>query len=75
MCLRAFFVHGCHGSLNTHEYKVSPPCIVWCASLRGEKVVIGESARGYFHVHGCHGNAQIHMRTKFHFHTLRGLQV
>ena len=23
----------------------------------------------------CHGNVQIHMRTKFHFHALHGLQV
>ena len=28
-----------------------------------------------FFVHGCHGNGKIHMRTKFHFHTLHGLQV
>ena len=34
--------------LNTHAYIVSPPCIVWCASLRSEEVVIGKSARGNF---------------------------
>ena len=28
-----------------------------------------------FFVHGRHGNAEIHMRTKFHIHALRGLQV
>ena len=33
---------------NTHVYQVSPPCIVWCASLRSEEVVIGKSARGNF---------------------------
>ena len=26
-------------------------------------------------VHGRHGNAEIHMRNKFNFHTLHGLQV
>ena len=41
------------------------------ASLRSEEVVIRKSARG----HGCHRNAEIHMRTKFHFHALHGLQV
>ena len=28
-----------------------------------------------FFVHGRHGNAEIHMRTKFHFHALHGLKV
>ena len=32
----------------TIVYQVSPPCIVWCASLRSEEVVIGKSARGHF---------------------------
>ena len=44
---------------------------LWFASLRSEEVVIRKSAQ----VHGCHGNAEIHMRTKFHFHALHGLQV
>ena len=30
-----------------------------------------EKCPGQFFVHGCHGNAEIHMRTKFHFHALR----
>ena len=34
--------------LNTHAYKVSPPYIAWCASLRSEEVVIGKSAWGNF---------------------------
>ena len=33
---------------NTHVYQVSPPCIVWFASLRSEEVVIGKSAWGHF---------------------------
>ena len=36
---------------NIRAYQVSPPCIVWCATLRIEEVVI---------VNGCQGNAQIH---------------
>ena len=31
---------------NTHVYQVSPPRIVWCASLRSEEVVTGKSAWG-----------------------------
>ena len=58
----------------TYAYQVSLPCIVWFASLRSEEVVIRKSAKGNF-FHGCHGNAEIHMRTKFHFHALHGLQV
>ena len=35
-----FFVSGCHGNTEMHNvYQVSPPCIVWCASLRSEEVV------------------------------------
>ena len=34
-----------------------------------------EKCPGQFFVHGCHGNDEIHMRTKFHFHVLHGLQV
>ena len=34
-CLRPFFV-------------VLPPCIVWCASLRSEEVVIGKCSQGHF---------------------------
>ena len=50
--------------------QISP---VWFASLRSEEVVIRESCT--FFVNGCHGNAEIHMRTKFHFHALHGLQL
>ena len=60
---------------NTHAYQVSPPCIVWCASLRSEEAVIGKVPEANFFVNGCHGNAQIHMCTKFHLHALHGLQV
>ena len=56
-------------------YQVSPPCIAWCASLRSEEVVIGKKCLRPFFVHGRHGNTEIHMRTKFHFHALHGLQV
>ena len=72
-CLRPF-VHGCHGNAEIHVYQVSPPCIVWCASLRSEEVVIGKSARGNF-------LSVVVMETlkntckKFHFHALYGVQV
>ena len=59
---------------NTHAHQVSAPCIAWFASLRSEEVVTGKVPEAIF-VNVCHGNAQIHMRTKFHFHTLHGLQV
>ena len=45
---RPFFVEGRHGIIkNTHVYQVSPPCIVWFASLRSEEVVVGKSALGH----------------------------
>ena len=50
--------------------QISP---LWFTSLRREKVV-ENCLRPYF-VDGCHGNAKIHMRTKFHFDVLHGLQV
>ena len=49
--------------------QISP---LWFASLRSS---YKEKCPGKFFVHGCHGNAEIHMRTKFHFHALHGLQV
>ena len=48
-------------------------CMV--CSLRSEEVVIGKKCLRPFFVHGRHGNAEIHMRTKFHFHALHGVQV
>ena len=33
---------------NTHAYQVSPPCIVWCASLRSEEVVTGKVPEAIF---------------------------
>ena len=60
---------------NTHVHQVSAPCIVWCASLRSEEVVIGKKCLRPFFVHGRHGNAEIHMCTKFHLHALHGLLV
>ena len=44
------------------------------ASLRSEGVVIRKMPEAVF-VDGHHGNTEIHMRTKFHFHILIGLQV
>ena len=72
-CLRPF-VYGCHGNAEIHVYQVSPPCIVWCASLSSE-VAIGKKCPRPFIVHGRHGNAEIHMCTKFHLHALYGVQV
>ena len=51
------FFHGFHG--NT-VYQVSPPCIVWYASLRGEEVVIFKSVLRPFFVDGRHVNAKKH---------------
>ena len=59
---------------NLRAYQVSPPCIVWFASLKGEEVVVGKSVRGNF-FHGCHGNTEIHLYAKFHLYALHGLQV
>ena len=33
---------------NTHAYQISPPCIVWCASLRSEEAVIGKVPEAHF---------------------------
>ena len=41
---------------NTHVYQALPPCIVWCASLGGEEVVILKSVPRPFFVDGRHGN-------------------
>ena len=56
-------------------YQVSLPCIAWFASLISEEVVIGKVPEAIFFVNGRHGNAEIHMRNKFRFHALHGLQV
>ena len=56
-------------------YKVLPPCIVWCASLRGEEVVIGKSVLRPFFVDGRHGNTKKYLRTKFHLYALYDEQV
>ena len=58
---------------HTHAYQVSPPCIVWCASLRGEEVVIGKVPEAIF----CSWSSwkRIHMHTKFHLRALYGVQV
>ena len=37
---------------------VSPPCIVWCASVRAEEVVIFKSVMKPFFVDGRHGNTK-----------------
>ena len=60
---------------NAHASKVSPQCILWFASLRSEEVFFGQKVPLAIFVHGCHGNAEIHIRTKFKFHALHGLQV
>ena len=44
----AIFARGHHGNSEIHyAYRVLPPCIVWCASLRSKEVV-GKSGRGNF---------------------------
>ena len=58
-----------------YAYKVSLPCIVWCASFRGEEVVIFKSVLRLFFVDGHHGNTKKYMRTKFHLYALYGEQV
>ena len=44
-------------------YQVSPPCIVWFASLRIEEVVIIEKCLRSFFVNGCHENDKILIRS------------
>ena len=60
--------------MEIHMYQVSPPCIVWCASLRSEEIVIGESAGGNF-LSMVVMEILNYTSTKFHLHVLCGLQV
>ena len=69
--MRPFIVHGCHGNSEIHM-RTKLPCIVWCASLRSEEVVIGKSARGHFLFIAV---MEIHMCTKFHLHAHYSSQV
>ena len=57
--------------METLQYTCKQNSPVWFAS---EEVVITEVPETIF-VHDYHGNAEIHMRTKFHFHVLHGLEV
>ena len=43
---------------NTHVYQALPSSILWCASLRGEEVVIFKTVLRPFFVDGRHGNTK-----------------
>ena len=47
---------------------------LWFASLRSEELVLVKVPKAFL-VDSHHEIAEIHMRTKFHFHALHDLQV